>query len=133
MKTRLKTFGEFEKQITIVHRPKGGIKIMCSLKEYVIIEKDIKPWNTPDTRMTFLANLYIKEILLSINPSKRIPRQEGYELLGARCMYNDEMVVICSWRELVDKNTGEITKMLTLAGRWRSPTPFKVLISEVQL
>lgn len=82
MKTRLKTFGEFEKQITIVHRPKGGIKIMCSLKEYVIIEKDIKPWNTPDTRMTFLANLYIKEILLSINPSKGYPGRKVMNYLA---------------------------------------------------
>ena len=133
MTSRPKIFSEFMAGITIVHRDNGGIKIICKLKDYVLLESRFKPWNTPDMRKTFLANLYIKEVLLKINISKYIQRPEGFELLGKRVLYRDEVVVICSWKELVDKETGELTKILTLAGRFLSPAPFKTSINNVQL
>ena len=133
MTARPKTFNEFLKRITIVSTEAKGCKIICDLKRYVLVECRTKPWNTPDTRKTFLANLYIKEILLRVNMSKKIKRPEGYELLGAKCMMNDNVYTICGWREVVDRDTGEIIKQLTLTGRWNSPTPFKVLINQVQL
>lgn len=133
MNCRPKLFSEFKSGIRIVNRAGGGIKILCMRDKFVMLESKFKPWNSVETRMTFLKNLYIKEILQKINLSKKIKRPEGFELLGARCLYNDEVLIVCAWKEMVDPNTGEVTKQLTLAGRWRSPAPFKIMMNQVQL
>lgn len=133
MTSRPKTFSEFCDGLRIVERPKGGIKLICMRNQSVLLETKVKPWNTTATRKTFLANLYIKEILLRVNMSKKVRRPEGFELLGARCLYGEQVVTICAWKEVVNPETGEIVKQLTLAGRWHTDTPFKALISEVQI
>ena len=133
MKLRPKIFSEFMLGIQIAYPHGGGVKIICKLKSYVLVDTKHKPWNTPDTRRTFLANLYIKEVLLKLNISNKIKRIKGFELLGKKCFYREELLTICSWKEMVDKETGEMTKQLTLAGRFLTPTPLKVFINEVQL
>lgn len=133
MTARPKTFSEFYSGLRIVERPKGGIKLICLRNQSVLLETQVKPWNTPATRRTFLSNLYIKEILMRVNMSKKIRRPEGFELLGARCMYGNDVVVICGWKEIVNPDTGEIVKQFTLAGRWHTDTPFKALENQVQL
>jgi len=133
MLSRPKTFGEFYKGITIVHRENGGVKIICKRGEFVILETRYKPWNSRDTKTTFLINLYIKEVLSKVDLSKKIKRPEGFELLGKRCLHNEQLLIICGWEEMANTETGEIVKMLTLAGRWASPVPFKTPITNVQL
>jgi hypothetical protein len=133
MKSRPKTFSEFYAGIRIVERTNGGIKLICLRNQSVLLETKIKPWNTPSTRKTFLANLYIKEILFKFSLSKKIKRPDGYELLGTKCLYGEQVVTICGWKEVVNPETGEVVKQLTLAGRWHTDTPFKALISQVQL
>jgi hypothetical protein len=132
MTSRPKTFSEFCDGLRIVERPKGGIKLICMRNQSVLLETKLKPWNTTATRKTFLANLYIKEILLRVNMSKKIRRPEGFELLGARCLYGEQVVTICAWKEMADPETGEIKKQFTLAGRWHTDTPFKAFETQIQ-
>lgn len=133
MTSRPKLFSEFLKGITVANTSNSGCKIICNLKQYVLVDCKFIPWNSKDTKRTFLSNLYIKEILMRVNLSKKIRRPGGYELLGARCLYRDQMLTVCGWQELADKETGEIVKQLTLAGRFGTPVPCKALITEVQL
>lgn len=133
MTTRPKTFNEFVKAITIVYNASSGCKITCNLKRYVLVECRVKPWNSVSTRRTFLINMYIREVLLKTNIPKCIRRPAGYELLGKRCLWRDQVVTVCAWVELVNPQTGEVTKELTLAGRWHTPVPFKAMENEVQL
>lgn len=133
MTARPKTFDEFIRAVTITYNAAHGCKIICNLKKYVVAECKTKPWNTVATRRTFLINLYIREVLLKSNLSKLMQRPAGYELLGRRCMYGNDIVTVCSWEELVNTDTGEVTKRLTLAGRWGTPVPFKAMINEVQI
>lgn len=134
MKARFKTFREFLNDIVMSHTEKG-FKIIC--KKYLVTEGKIKPWNTPKTRTTFLAKLYIKEVLLKHDMKKGIARIEGYELLGKRCMYNDNLCVVVDAADLVDTSTGEMTKQLTIVNsgtaHWLRSQPFKVLINQVQI
>lgn len=131
MKARFKTFREFLNDIVMSHTEKG-FKIICRTKKYLVIEGKIKPWNTPKTRTSFLAKLYIREVLLKHDLKKGMPRMEGYELLGKRCLYRDNICVVVDAVDLVDTNTGEMTKRLTLVNDNHSQ-PFKVLITEVQI
>ena len=71
MRTRYKTYGEFLKAITIVHRKEGGVKIICSLKRFVLIECNFKPWKTDQTKKTFLARVYIDEVLKKVKLYER--------------------------------------------------------------
>lgn len=132
MQTRLKTYREFVKAIVIAHDSNGGFKIICSLKRYKLCESKVKFWNTPATRKTFLAHLYIQHILWEKNIAKNIKRIPGYELLGKRCFYNDNLCVVCDAGDVVNSETGEVIKQLTLVSKIRQH-PFKVLITEVQI
>ena len=132
MKSRYKTYKEFIESITLVHDQQTGYKIICNLKSYVVVQSKVKPWNTPETRKSFLVKLYITQVLQKHTMSKRFPRIEGYELLGRRCMYNDYICIVCDSVELVHRETGEVKNQLTLFGDNRS-NPFKVLINQVQL
>ena len=133
MQSRPKTYGEFESGFMIVNRPGGGVKMITKRKGFVFFESKLKPWNTPAMKTTFLKRLYIAEILMRVNLPAKIRRPEGFELLGARCIHRKERVVICAWKELVDSETGEQNKQLTLSGTWRTGAPYKALLNEVQL
>lgn len=132
MRVRLKTFGEFVKGITIAHKEDGGVKILCQRKGFLMLETNFKPWNTKDTRKSFLVKYYIEEILWKCNPSKKISRIEGFELLGKRCMYCDTLGVIMDAWDVVDKETGETDTKLIIVTRLRT-APFETLKSNVQL
>lgn len=120
------------KAIVISHTQSGGYKIICTLKKYLLCESRQKPWNTPLTRKTFLAKLYIEEILKKHTMSKLIRRIDGYEYLGKRCLYKDNVCVVCDAVEVVHQETGEMTYLLTLVNNNRTQ-PFKILIAEVQI
>lgn len=132
MQSRPKTFTEFQKHVVIVNRPGGGVKIVCKLKDYVILETKLKPWNTPAMRKTFLGNMYIKQILMTVNEMKHIKRIPGYELLGRRKLYHNTPVVICDAVEGVNPETGEMQTMVTICHLTKYPNstqaPFKTLI-----
>jgi len=132
MQTRFKTLSEFYKSITLINRPGGGIKILCRRNNHIIVETKTKPWNTPDTRHYFLVKLYIREILFGKNVSKRITRITGYEFLGRRCMYKDDICVIISWVEGVNSQTGEVMYNFTIS-KGEQNHPFDVLSINIQL
>jgi len=132
MQSRPKTFTEFQKHVVIVNRPGGGVKIICKLKDYVILETKLKPWNTPAMRKTFLGNMYIRQILMRVNEMKHIQRQPGYELLGRRKQFRSQPVVICDAVEGVNPETGEMQTLATICYIHKYPNsteaPFKTLI-----
>lgn len=132
MKTRFKTYGEFKKAITIVNAIGGGIKIICNLKNYVLLETQYKPWNTKDMKTTFLVRLYIKEVLWKCQLSKFIQRTEGYELLGRRVMVGEQVAVIVNKVDVVNSETGEPDINLTISIMHRN-TPTHILASQIQL
>lgn len=132
MRARVKTFGEFVKAITIAYTQSNGFKIICNLKNYKLCESSVKFWNTPHTRKTFLAHLYIENILWKHTLSKTFPRKEGYELLGRKCFYKDNLAIVCDAIDVVNKDTGEVIKQLSIVTTNRQH-PFKVLITEVQI
>lgn len=132
MQARPKTFSEFQKQVIIVNRPGGGVKIICKLKDYVILETKLKPWNTPAMRKTFLGNMYIRQILMRVSEMKHIQRPPGYDLLGRRKQFRSQPVVICDAFEGVNPETGEMQTLVTICYIHKYPNsteaPFKTLI-----
>jgi hypothetical protein len=133
MNIRFKTFSEFMNGIKLVNRPAGGIKIVCGIGDrYVLLESKFKPWNTPDTRRIFLVKMYLKEVLEKANPSKKIQRVPGFELLGKRCLYRDAVSIICDAVDMVDPDTGEMTKRLKIFND-NIRKPFSVFINNVQI
>lgn len=135
MKSRYKTFSEFTSAIKIVYRSNNGVKIFCMVKgkEYVILETGYRPWNSEQTRRRFIIRLYIREILSKHSMNKRITRIEGFELLGQRCLYLDQLHIICSSEDLVNTETGEITKKLLIVNAATNDRPTKVFINQVQI
>lgn len=136
MQARPKTFSEFLKQVIIVNRPGGGVKIVCKLKDYVMLETKLKPWNTPATRKSFLGNIYIREVLMRVNEMKHIQRPSGFDLLGRRRTYRTQPVVICDAVEGVNSETGEMGIMVTICyiHKFHNSTnaPFKTLITNLK-
>lgn len=132
MRSRYKTYAEFVKRIAIGRTQEKGFVVFCSLKKYKIVESKTQLWNTEDTKKTFLARLYVNEILRKLNLSKIIQRINGYELLGRRCMYNDKLCIICGWQQMVNTETGETKLQVTLVNDIRN-TPFKIFIDQIQL
>ena len=133
MKTRLKTYGEFMKAITIVQGVHGGVKLICNKPyQYVLLETHVKPWNSKETRKSFLVRLYIKNIIWKMNVSKFIQRIEGFELLGRRVMHGEQVAVIVNAQEGVNQETGEAVTMLTIT-TMHSTTPIKILSTLIQL
>jgi hypothetical protein len=130
MKARYKTFSEFMKDIKIAHEP-PDVLIVCRNH---ILYRGAKPWNSQRTRKTFLARIYIKEVLQKKDVSKLIKRIEGYELLGKRCLHNDFLAIICGTQEVVNTETGEMQIMATVVSvnAYRND-PFKVLLNQLQL
>lgn len=108
MKSRYKTYIEFLEQTKVVHRPGGGIKIFCEKNISMILESRFKPWNSPETKHSFLVKLYIREVLWKQELSKKIARIEGFEWLGKRVVYKKHLSVVCDTGEVVDPETGEI-------------------------
>lgn len=135
MRTRYKTYGEFLKGITIVHRKDGGVKVICRCKRYVLASMDMLPWNTKKTRTSFLVRLYINEVLRRINVSPKIERIEKFVLLGTRCLIGGDLCIIVNAYQVVDAETGEVDDQL-LAFNVGNPfrtAPFKILKSKVKL
>jgi len=134
MKSRYKTFGEFHRDVREVHSTTGGFKLVCYLrgKEYVVMSLKSKPWNTPQTRKTFIARVYVDEMLWKCHLSRKIQRIEGFELLGRKVNYNDHLSVICNAVDMVNPDTGETRKQIVLVNSFRS-IPFKVFLNQVQL
>ncbi len=132
MQARPKTFTEFQKHVVIVNRPGGGVKIVCTLKNFVILETKLKPWNTPAMRKTFLGNMYINQVLMRVNEMRHIQRTPGYELLGRQKLYHNTKVVICNAVEGVNPDTGEMQTLVTICHMttYHNSTraPFKTLI-----
>lgn len=131
MKTRLKIFTEFVNGLTIAYS-ETGCTIVCKLKRYVLLDVKYRPWVSPQTRKGFLVKMYIEEILWKANPSKLIQRIHGFELLGRRCMHRDELSVVVDAADMVNPETGEMTKQLTIANHWIKH-PFKVYETDVQI
>ena len=137
MQTRYKTFSEFIHSTRIAYKQSSGangVLIVCKahLNSQVLFENKFKPWNSEATRRIFLIKLYIKNILLAINVSKHIRRMAGYELLGKRCLYRDHVSVICDAWEVVNQETGEVSKKLSISNELYNH-PLDLLITEVQL
>lgn len=126
MKTRYKTFAEFMKTSKIAYDNKEVI-IACLR---TVLYRGQRPWNSPQTRKSFLAKLYIKHVLQRKNISLLVQRIEGYELLGKRFIYKRHEVIVCSTQEMVDTDTGEILIMAILVADHR-PQPFKLLLKEL--
>ncbi|MBP8982243.1 MAG: hypothetical protein KBG19_04330 [Bacteroidales bacterium] len=136
MKSRFKTYSEFVSAIKIVYRSNNGVKIFCMVKgkEYVMLEIKYKPWNSELTRNSFLARMYIKEILSKHTIGKHIKRKDGYELLGHRCLHMDRIYIICGSEEFVNTQTGELTqKLLIVNAAAAHERPIKIFINQVQL
>ena len=132
MRSRYRTFGEFMAGITIVNGETGGVKIICSLKNYVLVETKVKPWISPATRKAYLVKLYFKLILQHIALSKKIQRIIGYEMLGRRVFYQEQVAIIADAVEVVDQDSGEMTYKLRIFTDWNKPT-FTTFLSNVQL
>lgn len=131
MKVRFKKFSEFVNGITIAYGD-TGCKIICNLQNYVLLDVKFKPWSSPKTRQIFLAKMYMNEVLAKANPSKKIQRIEGYQYLGKRVMYRDQLSIICDAIEMVDPETGDMTTQIKIFNS-RLSHPLKVFINEVQL
>lgn len=135
MRLRYKTYLEFAQQIKIVNRIFGGRTIVCSLNDAVVLKTPTKPWNSPQTRKSFLVKLYIEQVLQKINVSEKISRMPGYELLGKRFKRNGDTLIIVSSVEVVDTSTGEVDEEL-LVKNITNPfrlSPFKILKSKCGL
>jgi len=138
MRTRYYTFEEFLKHITIVSRAhKGihGVMIVCKLKRYVLIKTEFPLWNSKFTRRSYLAKLYIAEVLRKKNVSLKIARIPGYELLGRRCTRRGDTLIICGHWDVVDTDTGELDTQLLVqntTNKFRGDL-YYILKSEVQL
>lgn len=130
MQLRFKTYSEFLKGITIAYS-ENGCTIICKLKSFVLLDTKFKPWDTPATRKSFLVKMYAKQVLAKCNPSKKIKRIPGYEMLGKRCMHQDELSIICDAVELVDTQTGEQVMQYTIFNHWVGH-PFKVFENQIQ-
>lgn len=133
MRSRFKTFGEFTKQIKIAYRTGEGKQgLVIAYRKDVIFKHDYKPWNSEATKKTFIAKLYIKNVLVPRPLSNRIARIEKYELLGKRCMFNDYLHIICDAEGVVNTATGEVGTRILIYDPVLN-TFKKVLTTEVQL
>lgn len=132
MRSRLKTFDEFLKKARIIYRDDcTGVIITCM--NNVLVRTTIRPWNTKATKHTFLAKIYIEEVLKKRALPDNIMRVPGFELLGKRCTFKDNTVIICSTREIVDTETGEMITKATVvseSNQYRTQ-PFIVNLNEI--
>jgi len=132
VKVRYKTYSQFISGIRIVHRDNGGVNIVCKRGNYVVEKLQYKPWNSADTKRTWFIKFYCKRILGAFSISKKIARIEGFELLGARCLYRDTVCIICNSEDYVDPETGEVIRKLTMYSDILQH-PFTAFETEVQL
>lgn len=107
-----------------------GVIITCM--KNVLVKTTIRPWNSPDTRSSFLAKVYIEHVLQKKSLPDNIMRIEGYELLGKRCSYKEHTIIICSTKEMVDTETGEMITRATVVSdnKFRSQ-PFNINLNEI--
>lgn len=134
MKTRLKTFSEFKKGITYVSLLNGGARIFSSIspRPTVLAESRTKFWNSKETKKGYLLHLYINHVIWKADPSKKITRIEGFELLGRRIMHNDIIAVIIQAQDVVNTDTGEVDVKLLVCNKLSTNT-FTILKSSIQL
>lgn len=100
----------------------------------VLVRTIIRPWNSPATKNTFLAKIYIEQVLKKKSLPDNIIRIEGFELLGKRGTYNNNAVIICSTNEVVDPETGEVITKATVVSednQYRTQ-PFIINLNDIQ-
>ena len=127
MKTRYKIFSEFLKQAKVGYA-NNEVVIVCKNN---VLYKGQRPWNSPETKKSFLAKLYIKYVLQRKDISSKIQRIEGYELLGKRYNYKSNITIVCATEEVVDPDGGEVLIMTTSIAEHRTQ-PFKILLRELE-
>lgn len=132
MQSRLKTFSEFLAKKKIIYRDDcTGIIITCM--NNVLIKTTIRPWNTPATKNTFLAKIYIEQVLKKKSLPDNIMRIPGFELLGKRCTFKNQTIIICSTNEVVDTQTGEVIIKATVVSATNEfrTQPFIINLNEI--
>ena len=134
MTARYKTFAEFMRGIKVAYRVFGGCTIVYTAGKKKMLQRyNVLPWNSKETKRTFLARMYVNKILSQFEIANKIRRPEKYDLLGRRCKYHGDKCVIVNAVQVVDTSTGEVDEQLTLFcldNKFRH-SPFKILKSQL--